>query len=378
MQRTGTATLPLHGGRAPRWLFARMARLARAVVAALVECHGPEALLLRLSDPFWFQAFGCLLGFDWHSSGLTTTVCGALKEGLRGTERDLGVLVAGGKGRVSRQTPAELQAYGDRFGVDAVALAYASRLAAKVDNNAVQDGFQLYHHTFVATVSGQWAVIQQGMQAEGAAARRYHWLGARVGSFVEEPHAAICGRTRGATLNLVAHESEAARRTMTELARRPPARLLDELATLRTLSLPDRHGLHLSDIALGRLGGVFLRTYEAQAASFEALLGLPGVGAKGLRALALLSELLAGTPASWRDPARYAFAHGGKDGHPFPVDRTVYDRTIATLEESVRRARIGETERLQALRRFHAFLADPPARGSRHATQEKEEARCRD
>lgn len=354
MRRTGTATLPLHSGSAPRWLFERMARLARAVVLALVEDAGPEEVLRRLSDPFWFQAFGCVLGFDWHSSGLTTTVCGALKHGLRGLERDLGLAVAGGKGAASRRTPDELRAYAERLGLEADRLVHASRLSAKVDNHAVQDGYQLYHHTFLVTRSGAWAVVQQGMREEDRTARRYHWLGEAVRDFVCEPHAAVCGDRRVPTLNLVARESEAARRAMVELSREPPDRLVAELE--RALRLPSRHHVELSDLDSRRVRAVLLRTYEAQASDFEALLALPGVGARTLRALALLSELLAGSPASWRDPARFSFAHGGKDGHPYPVDRTTYDRTVAVLEDAVRRARLGQTDRLEALRRLHRLV----------------------
>jgi hypothetical protein len=343
-----------------------MVRLARAAVEAVVEEVGPAGVLRRLADPFWFQAFGCLLGFDWHSSGVTTTVCGALKEGLRGTEGALGLLVAGGKGAASRRTPMELTAYGERLGLDPGPLIYASRLAAKVDNNALQDGYQLYHHTFFVTRDGSWTVVQQGMRPVDQTARRYHWLGEAVESFVCEPHAAICCDYTGPALNLVAAESAAARTTITALASEPPGRLLAELARVQKpaaspsqpdLELPARHTVEWTDIHPQRLAGTLLRTYEAQAPSFEALLGLPGVGARTLRALALLSEVLAGAPPSWRDPARVAFAHGGKDGHPFPVDRTTYDRTIALLEDAVRRARLGEPERLQAIRRLHALGA---------------------
>ncbi len=351
MRRTGIATLPLHGGSAPRWLFERMVRLARAVVGALVEEVGPEGVLRRLSDPFWFQAFGCVLGFDWHSSGLTTTVCGALKEGLRGLEREVGLVVAGGKGAASRRTPDELRAYGDRLGLDADRLVYASRLSAKVDNNAVQDGYQLYHHTFFVTHTGAWAVVQQGMREQDRTARRYHWLGERVRDFVCEPHAAVCAECVVPTLNLVARESDRARQAMTALSRERPERLAAELQ--QVLSLPARHHVTLEDLDPRRLERAFLSTYQAQAASFEALLGLPGVGAKTLRALALLSELLAGAPPSWRDPARFAFAHGGKDGHPYPVDRATYDRTVAVLEDALRRAHLGHRDRLEALRRLH-------------------------
>lgn len=363
MKRTGTAVFPLHGGQAPRWLFERMTRLSRGIVAALVEHDGPESVLVRLSDPFWFQAFGCLLGFDWHSSGVTTTVCGALRQGLQGTEHELGLLVAGGKGKASRKTPQELVEYSDRFGLDAESLVYASRLSAKVDNNAVQDGYQLYHHTFILTTSGKWAVIQQGMREGDRTARRYHWLSERIESFVQEPHAAVCCDQRVETLNLVAAESEAARQAMTLMSCETPSHLTALLQHVRHLAMPARHAIHLQDIDPARLTRIFLRTYEAQASTFEKLLGLPKVGAKTLRALALLSELLAGAPPSWRDPARFAFAHGGKDGIPFPVDRTTYDHTATVLEEAVRRARIGAPDRLQALRRLHAFFtpASPDA-----------------
>jgi hypothetical protein len=381
MQRVGTATLPLHGGRAPRWLFERMVRLAGAVVEALVADIRPDGVLRRLGDPFWFQAFGCLLGFDWHSSGVTTTVCGALKEALRGREHAIGLAVAGGKGAASRRTPHELADYGDRFGVQADRLIYASRLSAKVDSNAVQDGYQLYHHTFFVTLDGQWAVVQQGMRDADRTARRYHWLGETILSFVDEPHAAVCCDRTAPALNFVAAESAAARGTVTGLSHEPPHYLMGELARVvlsprppaaaapgptdpraalddplphrGDLVLPAYHAVTAADIRPERLAGALLRTYEAQAASFEALLGLPKVGAKTLRALALLSEVLAGTPVSWRDPARFAFAHGGKDGHPFPVDRVTYDRTIAVLENGVRRARLGEPDRLAALRRLH-------------------------
>jgi len=354
VRRTGVATLPLHYGTAPRWLFERMARLARAVVCALVEDIGPQGVLRRVSDPFWFQAFGCVLGFDWHSSGLTTTVCGALKHGLRGLERELGFAVAGGKGAASRRTPEELQAYADRLGFDPAPLVYASRMSAKVDSHAVQDGYQLYHRAFFVTRSGAWAVVQQGMREDDRTARRYHWLGEAVRDFVCEPHAAVCAQQTVPTLNLVAKESGPAREAITALSRERPERLVGELK--RVLTLPARHHVLVSDLDPRRLERVLLRTYEAQARDFETLLGLPGVGAKTLRALALLSELLAGTPASWRDPARFSFAHGGKDGHPYPVDRSTYDRTVAVLEDALRRARLGHTDRLEALRRLHRLV----------------------
>ncbi|MDO8532272.1 MAG: DUF763 domain-containing protein [Dehalococcoidia bacterium] len=353
MQRTGIAHLPLHGGKAPAWLFQRMVRLSREIAIVVVEDYGPDEMLRRLSDPFWFQAFGCVLGFDWHSSGLTTTACGALKEGLRGLERDLGLFVAGGKGGASRKTPSEVQAAGDALSVDAARLVYASRMSAKVDSAAVQDGYQLYHHTFVFTRDGRWAVVQQGMNEQNKYARRYHWLGEAVQDFVCEPHAAVCADTRGEALNLVARESDGARAAIPQVvAREKPERLVAELKHVQTLDLPPRHHLLAADIHPDRLSKILLSTYERQPGDFESLLALEGVGPQTIRALTLLAELLHGAPASWRDPARYAFAHGGKDGYPFPVDRATYDRSIELLRTAVRRARIEPREKGVAMDRL--------------------------
>jgi hypothetical protein len=351
--RTGTAQLPLHHGAAPRWLFERMVLLSRQVVLALVEEFGPREVLLRLADPSWFQAFGCVLGFDWHSSGLTTTVCGALKEALRPLGRDAGVFVAGGKGRTSRKTPTELEEYGQRLGLDAAPLIYASRMSAKVDSAAVQDGYELYHHTFVFIQDGDWCVIQQGMNASTRYARRYHWLSDTVRDFVDEPHHAVCAEATGPTLNLVAHESAGARAAAAQIASQRPTSVLRDVQRLHEdLHLPARHHLLLSDIDPKRIEQVLLRTYEHQPPDFEQLLGLPGVGAKTVRALALLAELIYGERASVRDPARYTFAHGGKDGHPYPVDRETYDRSIEVLRRAVERARLGQRDRVEALRRL--------------------------
>jgi len=362
MQRTGIANLPLHGGKAPAWLFQRMVRLSREIATVLVEDYGPEELLRRLSDPFWFQAFGCVLGFDWHSSGLTTTACGALKEGLRGREGDLGLFVAGGKGATSRKTPREIESVGALLAVDPANLAYASRMAAKVDTSALQDGYQLYHHTFVFTSAGRWTVVQQGMNEETHYARRYHWLGEAVRDFVCEPHAAICSDARGEALNLVAQESQEARRAIPQIvAQEKPERLLAELKRAKTLDLPPRHHLLAADINPDRLDKILLSTYERQPGDFEALLALPGVGPKTIRALSLLAELLHGAPVSWRDPARYAFAHGGKDGHPFPVDRVTYDRSIELLQTAVRRARLEPREKGQALDRLSRAVGVTPS-----------------
>lgn len=354
--RTGTANLPLHGGSAPRWLFERMVRLAREITAIVVADFGPEEMLRRLSDPFWFQAFGCVLGFDWHSSGVTTTVCGALKEAVKGAEPDFGICVAGGKGRVSRQTPAELASLGDRLSLNPASLIYASRMAAKVDNSALQDGYQLYHHTFIFVPNGPWAVIQQGMNGTSGWARRYHWLSSDLSDFVCEPHHAICSEGRGQVLNMVAAESGPAREVSAALAREKPEAVVAELNRLMRLDMPTRHHITLDDIHPERLSRTLVRTYEHQPRGFEDLLGLEGVGAKTIRALALISEIVYGVPASVRDPARFGFAHGGKDGHPFPVDRETYDRSIEVLREAVRRARLGQRERLDALRRLQRLV----------------------
>jgi hypothetical protein len=353
-QRTGSATLPLHTGRAPAWLFGRMKQLAPAIVEAIVVEHGRRAFLERLSDPNWFQAFGCVLGFDWHSSGVTTTVCGALKEGLAPRAADLGLWVAGGKGRTSRQTPNELIEIGSRAGMDGARLAYNSRMAAKVDSAAVQDGFGIYHHSFFVSADGEWAVVQQGMREGDGTARRYHWLGSRVNDFVNEPHAAIASDAREQTvLNLVAAESAGARASSAEFARLEP-RLVDrEIARVITLALPSRHWVDIErDINPAHLRRVLLATYEANPQSYEQLLAVPGVGAKAVRALAMVAEVVYGAPASMKDPARFSFAHGGKDGFPYPVDREVYDHSIDWLRAALDRAKIGRSDRLDALKRL--------------------------
>jgi len=331
-----------------------MVALSREIVTAIAVEHGTEEVLARLSDPFWFQAFGCVLGFDWHSSGLTTTVCGSLKLGLRERGPEIGVFVAGGKGGTSRRTPDEVAYFGEKYalGGKVERLLYASRMAAKVDNTALQDGYQLYHHTFIFTQSGDWAVIQQGMNVETGWARRYHWLGRKVRDFVCEPHAAVCCDYRNKALNLTASESEDARKASAQLAREHPDKLLKELKKVRELSLPSRHEVLACDIQPERLRKVLLKTYEEQPEDFEGLLGIRGVGPKTVRALALLSELIYGAPPSFRDPARFSFAHGGKDRRPYPIDRRTYDRSIEVLRSAVEKARIGKREKMEALKRL--------------------------
>jgi hypothetical protein len=352
-RRTGSASLQLHGGKAPPWLFQRMVRLSRAILWHLSSEYGPDEVLRRLSDPFWFQALGCALGFDWHSSGVTTTTCGALKEAVRGSEESFGLWVMGGKGATSRRTPSEIAAACETTGHDGDALARASRLAAKVDNTAVQSGHQLYHHSFFLTASGSWAIVQQGMRATDRTARRFHWLGEQVESFVEEPHAAVCADRWGEeVLNLVAAESGDARATIAEVARETrPDDAEKLLVGLPTLELPHRHPLFAAaDIEPRHLRKVLLETYENSPEDFEALLGVQGLGPKTLRALALVAELVYGTPVSLRDPARFAFAHGGKDGTPMPVDRSTYDTTIETLNRALQG--VDRSERVAALKRL--------------------------
>jgi hypothetical protein len=353
-QRTGSATLPLHGGKAPRWLFDRMSQLAPAIAEVIVLEHGRTTFLQRLSDPHWFQAFGCVLGFDWHSSGVTTTVCGALKEGLARRGGELGILVAGGKGKASRRTPMELVEYGERLGLDGARLAYNSRMAAKVDSAAVQDGFGIYHHSFFVTSDGEWAVVQQGMRDHDGTARRYHWLGSQVKDFVNEPHAAVASDSRGEpVLNMVATESSDARGASTEFARLEPRMVDREIARVITMALPSRHWVDIKqDVNPAHLRKVLLSTYEANPQSFEEVLAVPGVGPKAVRALALVADVVYGSAASMRDPARFSFAHGGKDGHPYPVNRDVYDHTVDWLREAVNKARIGHSDRLKALKRL--------------------------
>ena len=330
-----------------------MVRLSREIIIYLVSERGTPEVLRRLSDPFWFQAFGCVLGFDWHSSGVTTTVCGAVKEGIRGLECDLGFFAAGGKGGTSRRTPAEVTASCERIGLDPGPLVYASRTAAKVDSAAVQDGYQLYHHAFFFTTAGDWCVVQQGMSDATRMARRYHWLSEHLGSFVDEPHEAVCCDAQASTLNLVARESKGVREGSVELAVQSPDATLRELAKVPGLTMPSRHTLFPEmDVASTRLRKILTKTYERAPRDFEALLGIEGVGGKTLRALSLASELVHGTPASVRDPARFAFAHGGKDGTPFPVDRATYDRTIETLRTAINRSAIDRSDKVEAFKRL--------------------------
>jgi hypothetical protein len=347
--------MPLHYGKAPRWLFSRMKMLAREIVTAIVAEFGQAAVLKRFSDPYWFQAFGCVLGFDWHSSGLTTTVMGAVKEGLRGLERDTGIFVAGGKGAASRKTPAEIESFAERYSVDAAPLVYASRMSAKVDNTAVQDGYQLYHHVLLFTREGRWAVVQQGMNDLNRMARRYHWCGEDVKDFVVEPHSAVCCDERHRSLNMVARESADARDMSARLASEHPDRVMREIESASNLIMTRRHWITNRDIDPRRLYKTFIETYERQPSGFEELIGVRGVGPKTVRALSLVSEIIYGKSPAYSDPARFSYAHGGKDGTPYPVDRRTYDETVEVMKKAIQSSRLGNSDKLRAVRKLAGF-----------------------
>ncbi len=359
--KTGTVNLPLHPGKAPAWLFSRMSRLAREILILMVSEYGTKEVLLRISDPMWFQALGCVLGFDWHSSGVTTTVCGALKEGIKGLEKELGLYIAGGKGATSRKTPSEILKVQENLGTDLSHLVYNSKITAKVDSNALQDGYQLYHHNFFFAKNGKdWAVIQQGMNDGNGMARRYHWVSDRVSDFVCEPHAAICCDNTGDVLNLIDRESTDSRKTIAELSWERPEKLVKDLDRIteiedKNYTLPVRHHILSGDIERTRFTKILLSTYERKPENFESLLAMQGVGPKTIRALALISELVYGVKYSVKDPARFSFAHGGKDGIPYPVDRENYDRSIEILHKAVRESKIDRTEKISAIRRLAMF-----------------------
>jgi hypothetical protein len=370
-----TADLPLHRGSAPAWLFRRMVDMSGAIASLIVREQGPTELLRRLSDPFWFQAFGCVLGFDWHSSGVTTTVCGALKEAARKHSRDLGIVVCGGKGATSRRTPEEIRRACDRSGDQAEPLIYASRMAAKVDSGAVQDGYQLYHHTFIFIPgAGAWCLVQQGMNKSLRYARRYHWNSLRLSSFVSEPHAAVACDRKTDVLNLVAGEGERHRQAVTALTREHPDRIMREVkpfllgpplplfdrprsAGTATLRMPSNHRFKLRDLNPSALKKVLLKTYESQACDFEEVLNEPGIGAEALRSLSLLAEVIYQAPASHRDPAAYSFAHGGKDGIPYPVNRKLYDANLERLRAAIAAAKIGDNDKVKALKALAEFTS---------------------
>jgi hypothetical protein len=351
--RTGIAYLPLHYGKAPVWLFQRMKKLAREITIIIVSDFGAGEFLKKISNPCWFQSFGCVLGFDWHSSGVTTTVGGALKEGLKGLEKELGLVIAGGKGGTSRKTPSEIETFGEKFSLPPEKikdLIYASKMSAKVDTSALQDGFQLYHHNFIFTCRGDWAVFQQGMNLDLRAARRYHWLSSSLKDFVEEPHTAICTEKKSTTLDLTAKESKATRELNVELINENFPALLRDLKKLDTLILPKYHPIYPVNFDVKRLDKILRSINERKPEDFEKMLGLSGVGPKTILALSLISELIYGTKPSWKDPARYSFAHGGKDGYPYPVQKEIYDQSIEILRQAIKKAKIERSEKIKALK----------------------------
>jgi len=347
MKRSGSADLPLHYGYVPKWLAERMAKLGLAISESIIMEYGKHDLLCRLSDPFWFQSLGAVMGMDWHSSGITTSVMGALKRAINPHAKQLGIFVCGGKGKISRETPKELLVVADRTGLDGQNLVRCSKLSAKVDNTAIQDGFQLYTHNFIVSDSGEWTVIQQGMRAGDKTARRYHWHSEAIKSFVEEPHTAICGINQGEILNLTAREALSTKEGMMKITKEKPELILQEI---QQLILPARHEIRSEDVDLKRLGTTLWLAHESHSESFEELLLLQGVGPRTLQSLTMVSEVIHGTPSRFKDPARFAFAHGGKDGHPFPVPLKVYDETIATLQTAVHKAKLGQTDKQAAIK----------------------------
>ena len=353
MKRSGFADLPLHNGRVPEWLASRMTMLGTAISESVLYHYGAPELLSRLSDPFWFQALGAVMGMDWHSSGITTSVMGALKRGLNPRAHELGIYVCGGRGRHSRNTPDELRAIAERCGFDGETLAQTSRLTARVDNNAIADGFQIYLHSFVVSTKGDWAVVQQGMNASTRLARRYHWHSAAVRDFTCEPHTAIVGETQGTIRNLVDERARPARDAMLSLTRDTPSRLLAEATRLK---MPSHHDVRAEDVDLVRLGAVLAVAHDRDLKTFADLLLLEKLGPRTLQSLALVAEVVHGTPTRFRDPARFSFAHGGKDGHPFPVPLTTYDESISVLRRSLDAARVGRTEKIDGMKRLDNFV----------------------
>jgi hypothetical protein len=349
MKRSGNADLPLHYGYVPPWLAERMAKLGLAVVETMVMEYGSGQVLQRLSDPFWFQSLGAVMGMDWHSSGITTSVMGALKRAVNPHAKELGIYICGGKGKHSTQTPNELIKVSETTGLDGNYLVRCSKLSAKVDNTAVQDGFQLYTHNFILNTKGQWTVIQQGMNAQSKTARRYHWHSEQLQSFVSDPHTAVCGENTGRILNMADAQASASRDGIMAMAAEQPDRMLKEISHL---VMPNHHEVTAKDVDLKRLGAVLWLAHEKQPADFEELLLLQGLGPRTLQSLALVSEVIHGTPSRFTDPARFAFAHGGKDGHPFPVPVKVYDETLSVLQQSIQRSRLGNTDKAEAIKKL--------------------------
>ncbi|HZI62219.1 MAG TPA: DUF763 domain-containing protein [Pyrinomonadaceae bacterium] len=353
MKRSGVADLPLHGGRVPKWLAERMTKLGTAITETIVHDYGTSAFLSRLSDPFWFQALGAVMGMDWHSSGITTSVMGALKRGLAPKADELGLYICGGRGRFSRNTPTELRVLGDRRGFDGESLVRTSRLTARIDNNAIADGFQIYLHNFVLAADGEWAVVQQGLNDRNGLARRYHWHSATVKDFVAEPHTGIVGENQGTIMNLVDANAGPAQKALLEIAHERPEKTL---SVARYLKLPRHHEVREKNVDLKRLGAVLAVAYDRELHDFAELLLLENLGPRTLQSLALVAEVVHGAPSRFNDPARFSFAHGGKDRHPFPVPLKTYDKSIEFLRTSLDAAKVGDREKIDGFRRLDNFV----------------------
>lgn len=387
IKRTGHADLPLHVGTVPKWLADRMRDLGTEIVQILLIEYGKKEVLTRLSDPLWFQSLGAVLGMDWHSSGITTSVMYALKRGINARAREFGLCICGGRGKYSRKTPEELMFLAEHTGLPGTDLVRASKLAAKIDNTAVQDGFQLYQHNFILSNEGDWAIVQQGMNSKTKTARRYHWCSQNLRSFVEEPHSGITGENQGQILNLTDSSANRTRSSILSLSNEEPQRIIKEISDIarlgnpleqkksgqmelfdlesnpdgeiildngdRNLVLPDHHEVRAEDVDLKRLGGVLATAYENQPKDFETLLLTPGLGPRTLQSLTLVSEVIHGTPGRFRDPARFSFAHGGKDGHPFPVPTKIYDESIRILGDCIEKSKMGYNDKSECLRRLH-------------------------
>jgi hypothetical protein len=347
MKRSGSADLPLHYGYVPKWLAERMAKLGLAITESIIAEYGKHEILRRLSDPFWFQSLGAVMGMDWHSSGITTSVLGALKRSINPHSKELGIFICGGKGKSSKEAPNELLYVAEQTGLDGTDLVRCSKLSAKVDNTAVQDGFQLYTHNFIVSDDGEWTVIQQGMKPDDKTARRYHWHSENIRSFVEEPHTAICGINQGVILNLTAADASPTRKGILELTEQKPELMMQEI---QQLIMPSHHDVRSEDVDLKRLGTILWLAHDNKPENFEELILLKGVGPRTLQSLTLVSEVIHGTPSRFNDPARFAFAHGGKDGHPFPVPIKVYDETISTLQTAVHKSKLGQGDKQQAIK----------------------------
>ena len=373
MKRSGSADLPLHGGRVPPWLAQRMEKLGGAIVESIIFSYGTSEFLSRLSDPFWFQALGAVMGMDWHSSGITTSVMGALKRGLNGRANELGLYICGGRGKQSRKTPSELLSHADRNSLDGAALVRASRLTAKVDNNAIGDGFQIYLHNFVLAKTGEWAVVQQGMNEITKLARRYHWHSATVRDFVCEPHTGIVGENEGDILNLVDRRAGPAQDALLAISRELPEKTLKEIQQLQSahLVMPRHHDVRVRDVDLKRLGAVLTVSYERQLRDFASLLLTENLGPRTLQTLSLVAEVVHGAPSRFSDPARFSFSLGGKDGHPFPVPLKTYDESLSVLRRSLDAAKLGHTDKIDGFKRLDNLVRNIERRFNPSADFEK-------